>query len=514
MKRKLSLLAATLALGGGALLVPWSGEVDAHAAMANARELFTVRRDDLAITLTENGTMVAKNSQPVLTKIKGEGKITFLVEEGKTVAEGEVVCRLDATQMKSQLEQTELEILQTEANLKTARTELEIQVVENTANTAKANVALERARKELEKYRDGEAPQERRKLEVAIKDTETEFNRAQKNLADSKLLLEQNYIKKAELEDHQIIFEKATVQKEGAELALKIFDKYTCPMQMTDLQTKLADAERDISTVQKRGESTLGQKQVNVQQLEKRLQMQTTQLEEKKTDLANMDLKAPCPGIVVYGDPHQPWMRQQIKVGGQVWSGHAVVTIPDLRVMQVKLQIHEADINKLKVGLPATVTTDTYPDLVLHGEVSRIATVASGESDWGGSAEVKKFDVEITLQTDTELQIKPGISAKAEIHVDKKPQVLFVPLQSVFAESGEHFCHVQDAAQGPARRRVKIGAANDTYVEILDGLAEGDAVLLYNPSLPEPGKGKPNPPARPTDAEAAGGKTGAGGSRP
>src|SRR4029077_9706823 len=127
------------------------------------------------------------------------------------------------------------------------------------ANGAKATVALERARKELEKYRDGEAPQERRKLEVAIKDTETEFNRAQKNLADSRLLLEQNYIKKSELEDHQIIFEKTTVQKEGAELALKIFDKYTCPMQLTDLQTKLADAERDVTTVQKRGESTLGQ---------------------------------------------------------------------------------------------------------------------------------------------------------------------------------------------------------------------------------------------------------------
>ena len=119
-----------LALAGGAFFVPWSSD-EAAAAEPSARELYTVRRDDLEVTITENGTMVAKQSQKLVAKVRGEAKLQFLVEEGKEVPEGEVVIRLDSTQVKTQLEQTQLEILQTEANLKTAKTELEIQQVED-----------------------------------------------------------------------------------------------------------------------------------------------------------------------------------------------------------------------------------------------------------------------------------------------------------------------------------------------------------------------------------------------
>lgn len=509
--RRSTLLWLLASAGAAALLLILPGGT-AAAQPTSPRDLHTVQRGDLRITIVENGTMVAKDSQKVAAKVRNESKLLFLVEEGKEVAEGEIVCKLDAAQLQQQLEQVQLEILQTEANLKTARTELEIQTVETAAAQNKAQVALDRAGKEIEKYRDGEAPQERRKLEVSLKDAETEFNRASKNFEDSKKLLEQNYIKKSELEDHQIAFERAKVQKESAETALRMFDKYVFPMAITDLETKLADAKREVETARKRGESTLGQKTVAVQQVEKRLKVQQEQLKERQTELDNMTLKAPCPGIVVYGNPHEPWYRDRIKVGGSIYGGMTVLTIPDLRVMQVKLQIHEADISKLKTGLPATVTTDSYPGLLLRGEVSRIATVANSNNDWGGSSEVKKFDVEVTLQT-PDVQLRPGISAKVEIHVETLPQVLAVPLQSVFAEDGDHWCHVLGPDPLPQRRRVTIGKSNDNFVEIVAGLEPGARVLLYNPQLPDGGaKAEPPrdpqrpaaPPATPPAGPAAG----------
>ncbi|HEX5053126.1 MAG TPA: efflux RND transporter periplasmic adaptor subunit [Planctomycetota bacterium] len=490
------LLTTVVGLGGGALFWFWPSH-DAAAAPTPERDLYTVRRADLEISLTENGTMVAKESQKVTSKIKGESKILFLVEEGKQVEQDEVVCKIDPTQAQSQLEQVQLEILQTEANLKTARTELDIQTVENVATLTKAKTALDRAQKEIEKYRDGQAPQERSKLEVALKDAETAFNRAEKNLEDSKKLFEQNYIKKSEVEDHQIAYDRAVVQKKGAQSDLNMFDKYTFPMAITDLDTKLADAEREVSTAEKRGESTLGQKSVNVQQVEKRLKVQQQQLKERQEDLENMTLKAPCPGIVVYGNPHEPWYRDRVKVGGQIYGNFTVMTIPDLRVMQVKLQIHEADISKLKVGQKATVTTDSYPGLQLAGEVTKIASVASSNSDWGGQSEVKKFDVEVTLPAG-DVQMRPGISAKVQIHIETREKALFVPLQSVFAEDGVHYCHVA-TGEGPARRKVQVGTSNDTYIEVLDGLADGEKVLLYNPSLPGTG-------SSPSDADTGGTK--------
>ncbi|MBL8754097.1 MAG: efflux RND transporter periplasmic adaptor subunit [Planctomycetes bacterium] len=495
-------LVGVAVVGGlGLAFVPWRGA--AAAGGVPAIELYTVRAADLHVTLVETGTMVAKDSQRVRTKIRGESKIEFLIEEGKEVKEGDVVCKLDSAPLQKEIDEIKLQILETEANLNSARTEADIQKVETAAAVEKAKVALDKARKEAEKYRDGDAPQERRKFEVELKDAETKFNRAQKNLDDSQKLLDQNYIKKSELEDHKLAFEAAEVNKERAQAGLAMFDKYTFPMTQTDHAQKVADAEREVATAEKRGASTRGQKDVAVQQVTKRLQAQKDQLDEREKDLANMTLKAPCPGLVVHGDP-QEWYRERFKVGSTVWGNQTILTIPDLRVMQVKLQIHEADIAKVKLGQKASITTDSYPGVVLAGEVKKIATVANSNGDYGGNSEVKKFGVEVVIAT-PDVQLRPGISAKVEIHVDVRPNALSVPLQCVFTEDGVAYCLRLGADGKPERHRVTTGLANDNFMEITDGLAAGDAVMLHNPLLDAGGGGgsAPKPEAKDVKEPAA-----------
>jgi hypothetical protein len=62
---------------------------------------------------------------------------------------------------------------------------------------------------------------------------------------------------------------------------------------------------------------------------------------------------------------------------------------------------------------------------------------------------------------------------------------------------------VLEPGKGPVRRKVEIGPANDTYVEIKGGVAEGDEVLLYNPLLPEAKKEGDKPGEKPEDKPAA-----------
>ena len=143
--------------------------------------------------------------------------------------------------------------------------------------------------------------------------------------------------------------------------------------------------------------------------------------------LGKMTLRAPGPGLVIHGDPRRPWDRDRIRVGGEVWGSMVLMTIPDLRVMQVKLRIHEADVNKLDVGQTAKVSMDTYPGVILDGEVTKIDTIAKGDDPWDDDPEVKKFTVEVTLEPTGEVELKPGISAKAEIFIDRKEDVLYVP---------------------------------------------------------------------------------------
>lgn len=445
--------------------------------------LYSVRRGTLTVALAENGSLMAKNSEKITPQTRRGGKITFLVEEGKTVEEGEVLCKLDTTDLEEQLQQLELDIVKTDADLNTARTELDIQHSENAASIEKARIALAKAEKELERYRDGDAPKAQRNLEIAIKEAETQHSRAKKKYEDSVKLLEQDYINKSQVEQDKIDFERAEIQLTGAQWDLEIFKTYTYPMTMTDRETAVSDAKRGLENADKRAASTLRQREVAVESQERRLTRLKKQLEEVKEEIDHFTIKSPSPGIVIYGDPEQPWYRTEIKLGANIWGGFNLFTIPDLRVMQVQVQIHEADINKVKEEQPATVTMDTYPGLILQGQVTKIASIAGG-SDWRrASSEVKEFTVDITLEEVPDLVLKPGVSAKAEIFIEELADVLFVPLQCIFFEEGAHHCFALTEDGEPVQMQVKPGVSNDNYIHILEGLEEGDRVLLYNPKL-------------------------------
>ena len=481
MKIAVISVVVALAASGGFLLLTGEGEANVGGTVPEGM-LYTVGRGKLTVTVTENGSLNAKNSEKVVFEAERSGKIMFLIEEGKTVEEGEVLCRLETTELENELQQLELDIVKTEADLDTAKTELDIQKSENVASIEKARIALTKAENGLERYRDGDAPKDRRNLEVAIKEAETHHSRSKKKYEDSKELLKQDYINKSQVEQDQIDFERAEIQLTGARRDLEIFDQYTYPMTMTDRQTAVKDAQRDLDNCEKRAASILRQKEVAVESQETRFKQLTKERDKVKEMIEKFTVKAPVPGIAIYGDPNHWWYHDEIKLGNQIWGGFTLFTIPDLRVMQVQVEIHEADINKIKEEQAATVTMDTYPGLVLKGKVSKIASVASS-SGRRGRDEVKKFTVDITLESTDDLELKPGISAKAEIFVDERSDVLSVPLQCVFFEESKHYCFVKRTEPEPVRVEVKPDLSNDSHVQINEGLEVGDRVLLYNPVL-------------------------------
>ncbi len=480
MKTILVVLTIAVVGTGGALLVRQTAWAQSDTEFPED-VLFCATRGQLTVTITENGSLMAKNSEKITFQGKRGGKITFLIEEGKTVDPNEVLCRLETTELEEQLQELELSILQTETDLDNARTELEIQVSENAASIEKAQFASEKAQKELEKYKDGDAPKERDNLEIAIKEARTNFSRAKKKYEDSKKLQEQDYISGSEVEQDQIACERAEIKHTAAVRDLDLFERYTSPMMLREKNVAVKDTDRELVNAEKRAKSKLRNREVAVEKAESRLKALNKQLDELKEEIASCTIKAPSPGIVLYGDPKRWWTRREVKLGGQIWSGFTIFTIPDLRVMQVRIRIHEADINKIKVDQTVTVTMDTYPGLVLTGKVTKVAQVAEDSQPWRED-EVKRFTVDITLDSTGDVTLKPGISAKAEVFIETLDDVLYVPLQCVFIEEGTHYCYELRGDQ-PERVVVEAGATNDHYVQIVSGLESGARVLLYNPHV-------------------------------
>jgi HlyD family secretion protein len=200
-------------------------------------------------------------------------------------------------------------------------------------------------------------------------------------------------------------------------------------------------------------------------------------LEKLKEEIGFMVVKAPQPGVIHYGDPARPWNRDEVKVGNDFYRGNTLFTLPDLREMQVLINVHEADIDLVKLEQVVHVTVEAVKGRTLNGKVTRIAQVAN--SDWTESAN-KTFQTEITMEPLTDLELRSGITAHVEIQVEQLKGVIYVPIHAIVSENGEQFCFVP---QGPSfdKRVVKLGKNNLHYVEITDGLAEGDKVLLYDP---------------------------------
>jgi HlyD family secretion protein len=196
--------------------------------------------------------------------------------------------------------------------------------------------------------------------------------------------------------------------------------------------------------------------------------------------LAKMTIRAPGPGLVIYGDQRNPWDEREIKVGEMVYSGQPFLTLPDLSEMQAVVSIHEADISRIHTGQKAFVVVESSNETPIDGEVVKVAPVAASSGRrWGEDS--KRFNVDIALRGEiASLKLRPGLTARVEIQIGEKKGVLAVPAQAVFAQRGKFFVFKRqgDAA---SRTEVEIEDGNAQFSVVKSGLADGDLVTLYNP---------------------------------
>ena len=152
-------------------------------------------------------------------------------------------------------------------------------------------------------------------------------------------------------------------------------------------------------------------------------------------------------------------------MGATAYPGRTLIELPDLSLMDVKLQVHQADVRKLRKGLPAMVT---FPDKSAGkqmGTVTEIGSIAQSSS-WRDP--VKRFDLVVQLN-DRVQGFRAGVTVEVEIDLGDLEDVLYVPLQAV-ASTGSGFSVFVREDGETRRRRVALGRSNEQYVQVLEGL--------------------------------------------
>jgi len=125
--------------------------------------------------------------------------------------------------------------------------------------------------------------------------------------------------------------------------------------------------------------------------------------------LAQLSLKAPRPGVLVYGD--HPWEGRKFQVGDDTWPRMTVETIPDLTEMEVLGWLSDVDDGEVAQGQRVDCILDTYPDRVFPGRIREIAALAETRSR---DNTIRGFDVVIDLDRSDPLVMRPGMSVRIE----------------------------------------------------------------------------------------------------
>jgi hypothetical protein len=145
----------------------------------------------------------------------------------------------------------------------------------------------------------------------------------------------------------------------------------------------------------------------------------------------------------------------------------------------------------------------SIPFVVLHLACFGVIWVGVLPDSAGGwmSPDLKVYLTTITI-SDTVDWLKPGMTAKVEVLVDRLPDVVYVPVQAVTPQDGHQVCHVIRGGSSEPRT-VEIGQFNDEFVEIKQGLKAGEKVLLRPPDASTRGGDEKTKPATPAAKAAA-----------
>jgi HlyD family secretion protein len=175
-------------------------------------------------------------------------------------------------------------------------------------------------------------------------------------------------------------------------------------------------------------------------------------------------------------------------VGTMNNPGTVLMTIADLSVMEVEVDVDETDVVSASLGQKAAVTVDAFPETIINGTVTEIGSSALQTNTL--NQESKDFKVVITLQ-DPPANLKPGLSASADIITTEKSQVLTVPISALvlkdteedtsisILEAEKQIEGVYVLEEGQAKfQPIEKGIMGEMKIEITSGLEEGMTVIV------------------------------------
>jgi hypothetical protein len=334
---------------------------------------------------------------------------------------------------------------------------------------------------------DGEAEQTIRRMKEEAQVAASELSVKEESVAGAKRLFEKDFITRQTLDNEMVTLDKAELALQRSRTELELFRDYEFPKEAEKMLSNYEEALLSLIRTKREEMAKMSQIYARYRSAKRRYDLELKRRENLEEQIASCVIRAELPGLVAYGGAKDNYYTSRyyegISEGATLKTGQPIITIPDMSKLGVEVNIHESHIKKIELGQKVYITAESVPNKTLIGRISKVAVLPdSNASRYNPSLKVYPATVEIE---GTHEFLKPGMSAKVEIIVKELESVNYVPVQSVFVEEDEHFVF-RKTGGNYERLPVTVGSHNDEFIQVVDGLAPGEEVLLKMPDDYEP----------------------------
>jgi len=468
--------------GGIALLVVYtvlsflsSGKEGLDSAVFQEPVVARADQGPFDISIIESGILEARRSVTLASDLpSNRAKIIFLKQEGATVKPGEVIVKFDKAPFVEDVEKLKAEISDATAALAQAEEELQLTIQQGRASSESMLHNIEVAQLKHRSLEQAELPLRLSKSKNDLQAAEQKHGLAKKKARSMKDLLEQGFTKRSEYEQA-----KAAISESAAELDLakqqdKLLRDMIAPGEIRQSELKLAELERKVAEQEKVNQHKLALKNTAMMRLNHHYEVLKKSLLSAKALLDKTILKAPVPGFVVYKMVSVQGEIRKVQVGDSVWQHNGFIVLPDMSEIITDLKVRETDIAQLEVGQTALVRPQAYPNMVLHGRVETIGTLATGKNE-----EMPRFLVRVAING-IDPKLRPGMTVRARIQAAHLEDVVRVPVEAVFY-SGDQTVSFLWKMNKAEPVEIETGPSDGNFVVVTKGLSGGEKLLLHDP---------------------------------
>ena len=275
----------------------------------------------------------------------------------------------------------------------------------------------------------------------------------------------------AQMRDLRVALEEAKVKLETTRHKLQADPEIQSARERKQFQIEFEQADQQSKLLSQKLESIERMSRAELSVFENNIAKNKLRVEQAEDRQKACVVKAPIAGTLIYKVLAGNVKR---KVGERTCHHEVILQIPDLSTLRFEAMIEEAYAGGVQPRQTVRIKIDALPDEKLTGRVVSVGSVLRMRR-WDNP--VKVIDAVIELEQKIG-KLGPGMTATGQIEVERIPNALLAPVKAVQEKGGRIIVKVPGSDGSGEERAIRVGRRNPQFVEVLEGLREGEKIIM------------------------------------